>query len=78
MRKNCSFVDYPCHSKKYRVYDHDNKIIMECLDVYFLKNPTVNPGDRLRTVDFYEISKEKDVQASGGSDMVDVGNVTLG
>ena len=42
-RNNCSFVGYQSHSKEYRVYDHDNKIIMQCRDVYFLENPTVNP-----------------------------------
>ena len=60
------------------MYDHDNKIIMECRDVYFLENPMANPRDRPRMVDFYEISKDKDVQASGGSDVVDVGNLTPG
>ena len=78
MRKNCSFVGYPSHAKGYRSYDHDNKIIMECQDVYFPENPTVSPRDRPRMVDFYEISKDKDVQASGGSDVVDVGNLTAG
>ena len=65
-RNNCSFVVYPSHSKGYHVYDHGNKIIMECLDVYFLENPMVNPRDRPRMVEFYEISKVKDVQARGG------------
>ena len=45
--------------------------------MYFLENPMVNPRDKLRMVDSYEISKDKDVQASVGSDVVDVGNVTL-
>lgn len=45
-KKNCSFVGYQSHSNGYRVYDHDNKIIVECRDVYFLKNQMVNPRDR--------------------------------
>ena len=78
MKKTCSFVGYRLHSKGYRVYDHDNRIIMKCRDIFFLEDPTVSPRVEPRCVELYEISKGKGAQASGGSDEEDAGHIILG
>ena len=67
-------MGYPLHSKGYRVYDHDNRIIIECRDEFFLEDPAVSPRVEPHCVALYEISKGKGVQASGGSDEEDVGH----
>ena len=56
------------------MYDHDNRIIMECRDIFFLKDLTVSRRVEPQCVELYEISKGKGAQASGGSDEKDVGN----
>ena len=41
------------------MYDHDNRIIMECRDVSFLKDPMVNHRVKPQCVELFEISKGK-------------------
>ena len=74
IKKFFSFAGHLSHSKGFRVYDHDNMIIMECRDVFFLEDPMVNPKVEPQRVELYEIFKSKWAQASGGFDEEDVGH----
>lgn len=51
------------------MYDHDNRIIIECQVVFFLEDLTINPRDTPWQVESYEITKAKGILASGGFDV---------
>ena len=57
------------------MYDHDNRIIMECRYLFFLEDPTISLKVEPQCVELYKISKGKGVQASGGPDEEDVGHL---
>lgn len=61
-KRRSSFVGFPDHFEGCRVYNHDHWIIIEHHDAYFLEDPIENPRDKPLQVEFYEVSKDKDLE----------------
>ena len=47
------------------MYDHGNRIIMECRYVFFLEDSSVNPRVEQQCVELYEISRGKGFKQLG-------------